>query len=152
MYKLILVIAAIFIQSNEFTAQVTSVQDGDTVEIMWNDQKILVRLYGVDCPEDGQGFSTKAKQYTDAVCRNKNVKVIKRTMDVHGRIIGDIILPDGKDLAKELLKFGYAWHYKEYSDDKDLAALEMEARRQKKGLWVEANPMAPWEYKKTKKS
>lgn len=150
MKSLLIVLLLLFPQSNEFTAQVVSVQDGDTMDVLWNDKKVTVRLFGVDCPEDGQGFSTKARQYVEAVCSNKQVKIVKRTVDPRGRIVGDVILPDGKSLAKELLKFGYAWHYKEYSDDKELDALEQEARKEKKGLWVEANPMAPWDYKKSK--
>lgn len=150
MYNLAFILSLWMIQQDQFSAQVTSVQDGDTMEVIWNDKKVMVRLFGVDCPEDGQGFSTKARQYVEATCRNKTVKVVKHTIDPRGRIVGDVIMPDGKSLAKELLKAGYAWHYKEYSNDKELEGLEQKARKEKKGLWIENNPVAPWDYKKAK--
>lgn len=123
-----LMVFSLFVQQDEFQAEVTSVEDGDTFEVIANDKKYMIRLYGVDCPEDGQAFSAKAKQFADAVCRNKKVKVVKRTIDGIGRVVADIILPDGKSLAKELLKSGYAWHYKRFSNDADLAELEQKQR------------------------
>jgi micrococcal nuclease len=141
-----------FFQTTEFTANVASVEDGDTIEVAYEGKNVRVRLYGIDCPEDGQAFSAKAKQYTTALCTNKKVRVLKRTIDTQGRIIGDVMLNDGKSLAKELLSAGYAWHYKQYSSDIDLALLEDDARKKKKGLWVDADAMAPWEYRKAKKN
>lgn len=152
-HYLFLMVFSLFVQQDEFQAEVTSVEDGDTFEVIAaNDKKYTIRLYGVDCPEDGQAFSAKAKLFTEAACRNKKVKIVKRTVDGIGRVVADVILPDGKSLAKELLKFGYAWHYKRFSNDADLDQLEQEAKKLKKGLWVEPDPMAPWDYKKQKKT
>jgi micrococcal nuclease len=150
--QLFLSLVFFFFQTTEFTANVASVEDGDTIEIMYEGKNVRVRLYGIDCPEDGQAFSAKAKQYTTALCTNKKVRVLKRTIDTQGRIIGDVMLDDGKSLAKELLSAGYAWHYKQYSSDIDLALLEDDARKKKKGLWIDADAMAPWEYRKAKKN
>jgi endonuclease YncB( thermonuclease family) len=41
---------------------VTGVQDGDTIEVTIDGKVVLVRLNAIDCPEDGQGYSAKAKQ------------------------------------------------------------------------------------------
>ena len=41
-----------------------------------------------------------------------------------------------------------AWHYKEYSKSKELAVAEDEARKAKKGLWTDKEPVPPWEYRK----
>ncbi len=153
MYYLSFFVLTLFLQQNEFTAQVTTVEDGDTFEVVMDDKKkIVIRLFGVDCPEDGQAFSSKAKQFVEAQCRNKQVKIVKNTIDPRGRLVADVFLPDGRSLAKELLKAGYAWHYKQYSDDKELDALEQEARKHKKGLWNEANPISPWEYRQSKQA
>ncbi|HPG42173.1 MAG TPA: hypothetical protein PLI87_22500, partial [bacterium] len=43
---------------------------------------------------------------------------------------------------------GYAWHFKKYSKDEGLAALEQDARKAGKGLWADKNPIAPWEFRK----
>jgi micrococcal nuclease len=138
-------------QTEEFNAKVTSVEDADSFEVTSNGKKYMIRLYGVDCPEDGQAFGAKAKLFTEAICNGKEVTIQKVTIDTKNRIVAHVILPDGKSLARELLKAGYAWHYKQYSNDKDLDQLEQEARKQKKGLWIETNPMSPWDYKKAQK-
>jgi micrococcal nuclease len=153
MHYLIFVLFFLFIPQNEFSAQITVVEDGDSFEVITAEKKkIMIRLFAVDCPEDGQAFSTKAKQFVEAQCRNKTLKIVKNTTDPRGRLVADVYLPDGRSLAKELLKAGYAWHYKQYSDDKELDKLEQEARKQKKGLWNEANPMSPWDYRVSKQA
>jgi endonuclease YncB( thermonuclease family) len=44
-----------------------------------------------------------------------------------------------------------AWQYKEYSKDENLARLEAIVRSRKLGLWSQAAPQAPWDYRKAKK-
>ena len=53
-------------------------------------------------------------------------------------------MTDGTDLSKEMIRNGFAWHYKEYSSDKELAELEIQARNKKIGLWADKKPMEPW--------
>jgi endonuclease YncB( thermonuclease family) len=45
-----------------------------------------------------------------------------------------------------------AWHYKHYNNDPELAKLEKEAKAAKIGLWSQANPIPPREFRKHKKS
>ena len=68
--------------------------------------------------------------------------------DRYGRLVAPVILPDGRDLSVELVKAGLAWHYKKYSDDEELARLEVEARKASRGLWSEPEPVPPWEWRK----
>lgn len=57
------------------------------------------------------------------------------------------VIVDEKDLSEEQVREGYAWHYKKYSTDETLAELETTAREAKVGLWSEANPLEPWEFR-----
>ena len=139
-----------FFQTKEFEAQVVGVQDGDTIEIMLDGKKTPVRIFGIDSPEDGQGFSGKAKQYITVLCLNKKVKIIKNKPDKYGRMVGEVILPDGRSIGKELVAAGYTWVYKRFTEDPEMIKLEDQARKQKKGLWIEDNPTAPWDFRKTK--
>jgi len=81
----------------------------------------------------------------------KIVKVWETDTDRYGRIVGFVFVGD-KNLNKELLSAGLAWHYKQYSRDPALAKLEFEARSQKRGLWAEPDPVAPWEWRRQKRS
>ncbi len=56
-------------------------------------------------------------------------------------------VPDGRALNRELVKAGFAWWYRRYApEDERLKQLEAEARAAKRGLWVDANPVPPWEW------
>ncbi len=43
---------------------------------------------------------------------------------------------------------GYAWHYKKYSTNQLLAKAEINARKNKIGIWKNANAVAPWNFRK----
>lgn len=132
--------------------KVVGVKDGDTVVLLRNGEEVTVRLYGVDTPEKAQAYGQRAKQYTSDLAFGKNVRLIIKNTDRYGRTVGTIILPDGRSLNEELVRNGYAWHYKAYSKDQNLANAEADARRFKRGLWQDANPVAPWDYRKEKRS
>lgn len=131
--------------------KVIAVKDGDTIELLRNGETIKVRLYGVDSPEKEQDFGQRARQYTSDLAFGKFVRLIEHNKDRYGRTVGTIILPDGRNLNEELVKNGFAWHYKDYSKDKNLANLESDARRFKRGLWAAPNPIAPWDYRKNER-
>lgn len=48
------------------------------------------------------------------------------------------------------MKDGYAWVYKKYSNNSSYYEAEKLAKRNKKGLWVDNNPIEPWEFRKLK--
>jgi micrococcal nuclease len=50
------------IAASEFSASVISVLDGDTIEVLHNNRAERIRLNGIDCPEKGQAYGTRAKQ------------------------------------------------------------------------------------------
>jgi len=57
-----------------------------------------------------------------------------------------------RNLNKELLATGLAWHYKKYSRDPNLAKLVFEAKAAKRGLWTEPDPVPPWEWRRRMRS
>jgi endonuclease YncB( thermonuclease family) len=132
--------------------KVVGVSDGDTITILTKDNvQIKVRLEGIDCPEKKQAFGQKAKQFTSDLAFGKFVTFKKTGQDKYGRSLGYIILPDNKNLNKEILKTGFACHFKKYNKDTELANLEIQARKSRRGLWSETNPIAPWDFRKQQK-
>ena len=130
--------------------RVVGVKDGDTFELLRGGQTITVRLFGIDTPEKNQAYGQRAKQFASDLAFGKNVRLIEKNKDRYGRTVGTIILPDGRNLNEELVREGFAWHYTAYSKDKNLANLEADARRFKRGLWQDPNPIAPWDFRKQK--
>lgn len=131
--------------------KVVSVTDGDTIKVIKDGIQIKVRLAAIDCPEKGQPWGKKAKQFTSHMALFQTVVVLPESKDRYGRIIGWVFI-DEINLNKALIRAGLAWHYRKYSSDSLLTALEMEARAAKKGLWSEPEPVPPWEWRKMKKA
>jgi len=57
-----------------------------------------VRLSGIDCPGSHQAFGTRAKQSASRSAFGREVKVVVRDTDRYGRTVGEVILPDGRNL------------------------------------------------------
>lgn len=133
---------------DDFVGNVVGVSDGDTIEVMRSGRAERVRLYGVDSPERRQPFSSRAKQFTSSLVFGKTVRVRIRDTDQLGRIVAEVYLPDGRSLNQELVRAGYAWWFRRYSDDPTLQRLEQEARRARRGLWADNNPVPPWEFRR----
>lgn len=135
----------------DFSGKVTNVDDGDTLVILHEGQKELVRLHGVDAPEKTQAFGRKAKQFTKEAALGKEVLVAEHGKDDRGRIIGDVTLPDGTNLNRLLVQQGLAWWYWKHSQDKSIRDLEDEAKAEKRGLWRDRIPIPPWVFRKIQK-
>ncbi|RDC66069.1 thermonuclease family protein [Adhaeribacter pallidiroseus] len=131
--------------------KVIAIKDGDTIELLKDGKPLRVRLLGVDAPEKNQDYGTVARQFTSDLCFNKVVQLIVDGQDRYGRTVGTIVLPDGRTLNNELVRNGYAWHYKAYSRDQTLAQLETEARQNRRGLWEKSRPVAPWDFRKSRR-
>ncbi|MFO8084826.1 MAG: thermonuclease family protein [Desulfobacterales bacterium] len=109
-----LVLALLFVSSAlAQTGKVVGVSDGDTVTVLVNKTQVKVRLYGIDCPEGGQDFGRRAKQFTSGMVFGKNVTLEIHDTDRYGRSVANVIV-DGKSLNEELVNAGYAWIYPHY--------------------------------------
>ena len=134
-----------------YQAKVIGIADGDTVTVLQGTTQIKIRLYGIDCPERKQAFGSKAKQFTSDLVFGQTVRVEPCTKDRYGRTVAWVYF-DSKCLNEELLKAGFAWHFKKYSSDEKLSDFEIEARQKRAGLWSDPNAVAPWEYRRLKRT
>ena len=106
-----------------------------------------MRLADVDCPEEGQAFSTEAKQFSAMLVHSGPVTVHVKELDRKGQAVAEIILMDnGLSLNRELVKAGLAWWQWKNTDDASYGDLEETARQMKIGLWKTAEPTPPWEF------
>ena len=127
--------------------------DGDTFTLLTPDTTLVkVRVANIDCPERKQPFYQKAKQFVSDAIFNKAVEVKVIGKDFYRRIIGDVTYGKNLNLSQELVRNGFAWHFVRYSDDEVLQQLEDDARRKKVGLWLDSNAIAPWEWRKGRRS
>lgn len=136
------------------SGRVVRVADGDTITVLDGaNEQHRIRLKGIDAPESHQDFGAKSKQSLSSLIFGKEVTVGYDKTDQYGRLVGKVLL-DGKDINLEQVKAGMAWHYKDYDreqtpEDRELyARAEAEARAARRGLWIDANPVAPSEFRK----
>lgn len=136
----------------EFSGRVVGVIDGDDVVVLHNGLKKDVRLNGIDCPEKGQAYGDRAKDFTTKLAFRKVVRVLAQGSDTYGRTLGEVVLPDGRILNHELVKAGLAWWFRKYApENAEVAKIEKEAREAKRGLWRDSNPLPPWVFRKVRR-
>ena len=147
MNYILLILLGISLTSSAFEAIVTAVTDGDTVKIEYQNKTIKVRLAGIDTPELTQEFGLEAKKALEEKVLKKKVYIDGDKKDRYGRLIADLKI-GSRWINKELVEEGYAWHYKQYSKDLELAESELNAKKEEKGLWISRNPIPPWSYRR----
>lgn len=140
--------------ANEYMAQVNWIHDGDTVTVMDEKQKKhKLRLYAIDAPELAQRAGKESmKNLITLLPKNSWVNVEVENIDRYGREVATVYLNEENINRKQIIQ-GHAWNYtkynKKYMDDYTL--MENQARKKKLGLWKDANPQPPWEFRKSKR-
>ena len=129
----------------------TKVSDGDTITVL-DAEKVQhkVRLDRIDAPEKKQAFGEKSKQHLSEMVFGKDVRVEWQKKDRYQRILGIVFIGE-KDVNLQMVKDGFAWHYKFYDKTPAYAQAALDAREKKIGLWVDPNPIEPYEFRKSKK-
>ena len=136
----------------DFVARVVTVHEGDHLTIRHEGRSETIYLKDIDCPELKQPFGKQAKQAVAAYMGNRDVVVRGLTRDKQGRLSAEVLLQDGRNVGRELLKEGLAWWQRSASSDTSLEVLEELARASRKGLWADSNPVPPWKWKDAKKT
>jgi endonuclease YncB( thermonuclease family) len=127
--------------------KVVSVADGDTLGVLVDNQQYKIRLTEIDTPERGQPFGKRAREALSAKVFQQQVSVRVEGRDRYGRLLGRVFLGQ-RDINRELLAEGYAWAYRQYLSDDSLLATETQARNAGLGLWRDAAPIAPWDWRR----
>lgn len=144
-----LILATTALSDDLITARVVGVTDGDSIKVLApGNKQVKIRLHGIDCPEGGQAFGKRAKQFTSNQCFGTTVQYREVDIDRYGRTVATVYLEDGTELNLAILKAGFAWHYRRYSDRQDYADAQEEARRAGVGLWADKDPTPPWEWRR----
>lgn len=137
----------------QITGRVVGVTDGDTITVI-DDQRTQhkIRLAGIDAPEKAQAFGQRSKEYLSSLVFGRQVVVNTEKQDRYKRTVGKVIV-DGRDANLAMVVAGMAWHYKKYEGEQSpsdrllYADAERGARETRRGLWQDAAPTAPWNYR-----
>lgn len=129
-------------------AEVVKVVDGDTINVIVanTNEKLKIRLYGIDAPERKQKFGKKAKDTLNRLIGEKIVTLYIFGDDKYQRKIAKV-MHDDKYINLLMIRLGYAWYYEEFASDKDLMLAEEKARGQRVGLWNSKNNIKPYKFR-----
>jgi len=80
------------LKAQEIQGRVVGISDRDTFKLLENDSILhRVRLANIDCPEKGQPFSNKAKQFTSDAIFSKEIEIKVLKKDRYGRLIAKVL-------------------------------------------------------------
>ena len=134
----------------QIQGKVIRVLDGDTIEVLQEQQPVRVRLLNIDAPEKKQPFGRWSTNQLKAILAGQSVTVSYTQTDRYGRILGRVITANGTEANRQQVLKGAAWVYDRYNTDNSLPALQREAQTQKRGLWADNQPVPPWEWRHKK--
>ena len=127
---------------------VTTVHDGNTISVTANDgEKYRVVLMGIDCPELKQPYGIEAKQFLERLVLEREIEFVVHGKDRLGNYVGIVLLEEAVDVRVHLLEEGLAWTA-EKDPIKDLEAIRLRAMKERKGLWGDDEPVAPWVFRR----
>ena len=154
------VILCAFLCTSAFAARASSiygkvieVNSGDVITIVNLNRPVRVKLLGVDAPELNQAFGDVAKKHLTDLVFEKSVMVEYAGIAADHSLTGRVLLNDS-DIGAQMIRDGAAWFdpgngTRLSADEREVyQQSEQAARSEKRGLWQQENPVAPWEFVK----
>ena len=100
-------------ETSSFSGKVSRVTDGDTFHLSGLDPAI--RVWGLDAPERKQVGGSEATRSMRGLITGATLDCRVRDIDRYQRIVAQCFLPDGRDIAAEMIRMGVATEYCRYS-------------------------------------
>jgi len=133
---------------------VIGIADGDSLtarcETQQGMENVKVRLAEIDAPEKAQPFGNRSKQHLAQLCFKKPAHIAPQSTDRYGRTVARVAC-DGIDASDEQVQAGMAWVFDRYVTDRSLYSVQEAARAARVGLWADAEPVAPWTWRKERR-
>lgn len=140
----------------DFQGKVIYVDDGDTfIMLDAEHRKHPIRLTDVDAPEAphqkyakaGQPYSAASGRNLAVLAKGKIATASCYEYDQHERLVCRVFV-DGIDVSLAQIQAGFGWANaaagKRYVRDDRAYVYEAEAKRERRGLWRDTAPIAPW--------
>jgi endonuclease YncB( thermonuclease family) len=149
----------------QLVERVVKVTDDDTIVVLQGKKQVKVRIAGIDAPEKKQAFGNRSRQSMASLVHGGVVKADCPKRDRYGRSVFKVwVQPRDRgtsgmalDAGLAQIAAGLAWWYRRYANEQSAEdrghyeSEENEARLRKRGLWQDANPVPPWEWRHVKR-
>lgn len=98
---------------HDFSGRVTQTVDGDTFRI--NSRSVSIRIWGLDAPETDEAGGAAATAALARLISGQDLRCRQRDIDRYGRIVGQCMLPNGRDITAAMIASGTAREYCRFS-------------------------------------
>jgi endonuclease YncB( thermonuclease family) len=130
---------------------VVAISDGDTLKARCGEpgayEQLTIRLAEIDAPEKAQPYGQRSRQALATLCFQAWATIKPQARDRYGRTVGRVECA-GNDASSEQVRAGLAWFFPRYGKDASVRGLEVLARDSRLGLWADASPVPPWEWRR----
>tara|TARA_B100000513_G_C11871054_1_gene175970 strand:- start:395 stop:859 length:465 start_codon:yes stop_codon:yes gene_type:complete len=142
--------SSIFFLTNNLYASHVTVVDGDTIKL----GDVKIRFSGIDAPEiDQTCIASEGKVACGKISKdilitkvtNNKISCTDEGKDFYGRVLGECFV-NGESLSRYLVREGFAFAYRKYSDKFILD--EEYAKSNRLGMWS-MKFQYPWDYRKS---
>src|ERR1044071_6319367 len=147
------VFAAATANASSLYGKVIEVNSGDVITIFNLNRPVRVKLLGVAAPELNQAFGNVARKHLSDLVFDKGVLVNYSGIAADQSLTGRVSLNDA-DIGAQMIRDGAAWvdlnnvDRLSATDREVYQQSEQAARNERRGLWQQTNPVAPWEFVK----
>jgi len=126
--------------------RVVGVQDGDTVTCLDDlNQQRKIGLADIDAPEISQDYGKTSREALAGMVFGRTVEVVDGGPAGMGAQTARLSV-DGIDVSRQMVATGNAWQ-DPASQDRGLGTDQAQAKAAKLGLWADAAPTPPWQYR-----
>lgn len=147
--KLFFASLALSLSLPAFSHQVVGVNDGETLTLLVDEKPLKVRLANIDAPEMPQAYGRASRKSLYDLCFGKDASYRALETDHYGSPVA-VVSCGGIEANRAQIERGMAWVADKSNRDFTLPALQLIARRDRKGLWADDNPVPPWEFRRPK--
>lgn len=141
------------VAAHTLSGTASAVHDGDTLTLTHSTGTEQVRLQGIDAPELAQDWGSESRAALQGLALHQTVTIAYDQRDRYGRLLGHVYGSACEHLNLRLLREGQAWYYRAYACDlpanlrTGFDQAEQAARQQRRGLWQQTQPIAPWVFR-----
>jgi len=139
------------------SGRVMALKDGDSFVLLDGKTQHPIRIAGIDAPEHGQPYGNASKRNLSRLIFNRNVEARCYRRDRFGRNVCRVFGDRGQDVGLEQVRAGMAWWLRDHAAEQrpeeqgGYQGAEDAARVTRRGLWKDAKPVPPWEWRAAKR-
>jgi len=128
------------------SATILRIIDGDTLIAKIDGLATRLRLAEIDAPELDQTWGFTSREFLATFVANRPITIHSLGRDRYNRTLATVFAGN-MNINLTMVSTGHAWRYRYARKTGPIAEAEALARAEGRGIWSQAGPVAPWEFR-----